>query len=177
MYLVSLESSFKMSENGVYFMLLSWILFELSKFQIEHGPWIWKWAHHFCSWWAHRPIIVSDDLKLWLDSRIKWIPTGCAGCWLHALLRSTSTMGYISTRLSGVSCATLVHNRVPIALVPAGSPVLFTSRWRCAPSSDRYSQHKSVQRIQTTHIWLCKPDWIELKLPLSKYCLDSRTLL
>ena len=28
MYLVSLESSFKLPENGVYFMLLSWILFE-----------------------------------------------------------------------------------------------------------------------------------------------------
>ena len=35
MYLVSLESSLKMQENDVNFMLISWILFELSKFEIE----------------------------------------------------------------------------------------------------------------------------------------------
>ncbi len=34
MYLVSLESSLKMEDNGVHFMLISWILFKLSWFQI-----------------------------------------------------------------------------------------------------------------------------------------------
>ena len=53
MYLVSLESSSRMQENGVYFMLISWILFELSKLQI------WKFIY-FCQFCLYFDIIFID---------------------------------------------------------------------------------------------------------------------
>ncbi len=61
MYLVSLESSLKLYENGVYSMLLSLILSALFMLQIwkyifmpGHGQWICKLTHYFPRWWARR---------------------------------------------------------------------------------------------------------------------------
>ena len=90
MYLVLLESCFKLQENGVYFMLLSWILFELSKFQyrniflcqgmthgFENGPIISP---------VHGPVGPSSSLTIWssvtfsADRKI----TSLVACWLSS---------------------------------------------------------------------------------------------
>ncbi len=70
MYLVSLESAFKW-ESCLFHGILNTFWVTVSQFQMwtyifisGRDPWIWKLAHNFPSWWACRPIIPSDNLKL-----------------------------------------------------------------------------------------------------------------